>query len=120
MSLGLRDWLWRLDRIQEEMQKEIPDAQIVFSVSFSRMPDLFSEEDSQHKQREIETFPYGRVLCCEGRPIQVYRSGSETALLKFMVRTGASFPFVIAWIPWTDFWLHDEAPPQEEAFMSCT
>lgn len=101
MAMDLQDWLWRLDCIQEEMQRRAPHVHVVFSLRV----DL-----AEGARTKCNTFPleHGKVVERFEDPVPKFQD-PDTGLLWFDLGH-KGFRFVVCW---QDLVLY-ESPPSEE------
>lgn len=103
--LPLKDWLWRLDRIQEELGRLLPERDLYVLLSLSSKPD------AGRGVTEFRTFHFGRVI--DGKkylfPVVYIEPEFETWWLDF--HNPGFEPFIIRCGNGLDCWsLEDRMP----------
>ncbi|HAU37671.1 MAG TPA: hypothetical protein DCX07_08135 [Phycisphaerales bacterium] len=100
MPQELKDWIWRLDRIQQEMELLIPSGNL--HVLFTLKVDFHASST-----KEMETFPFGRALSMADWPAAKYTE-PDTGALWFDLGRGV-VPFVMRW-DYDDWSIHEAMP----------
>lgn len=95
-SDSLQDWLWKLDRIQEEMQQAISDVHFLFSLKVG------SQTGSA---RESATFPYGTVVSHVATSCAKFQAPKTRDL--WLDLGCKRLPFIVSW---EEFSLTDTVP----------
>ena len=98
-EIGLQEWLWRLDRIQQEMQESIQGVHFLLSLRFDR---------PKGTRLDFNWFPFGEPLCMSATLVMTVFD-PETNDLWFELSGGT--PSYVRWSGVEEFWLlHDSLP----------
>ena len=107
------EWLWRLDSIEQELERLVPASNIKTLFTFKLDRDRESDLDFG-SSKELDRFPYGTILWTTGSFIWGNIGEEDSAM--WLNLSSSEFPFFLCWSLDTGWSVHD-LPPKGLKFV---